>query len=91
MGRIRDQFLNQEPTFESRMLYAMYTNKYDDNAEEAYGYLDGGKICLEGNKSIEELKDLLEASTGSDSYDKGYRQAIKDFIQQEKTKEVTNE
>ena len=83
MGRIRDQFLNQEPTFESRLLYSMYTNKYDDNAEEAYGYLDGGKICLEGNKSIEELKALLEASTSSDSYNKGFNQSIKDYIEQE--------
>ena len=81
--RIRDSFLNQEPTFESRMLYAMYTNKYDDNAEEAWGYLDGSKICLEGNKSIEELKALLEASTDSDNYEKGFRQAIKDYIKQE--------
>ena len=83
MGRIRDQFLNQEPTFETRMLYAMYTNKYDDNAEEAWGYLDGSKICLEGNKSIEELQALLRASTSSDSYEKGFRQAIKDYIKQE--------
>ena len=83
MGRIRDQFLNQEPTFETRLLYSMYTNKYDDNAEEAWGYLDGSKICLEGNKSIEELQALLEVSTGSDSYDKGHRQAIKDYIKQE--------
>ena len=83
MGRIRDQFLNQEPTFESRMLYAMYTNKYDDNAEEAYGYLDSAEICLEGNKSIEELQALLEASTSSDSYDKGFRQAIKYYRKQE--------
>ena len=81
--RIRDGFLNKEPTFETRLLYSMYTNKYDDNAEEAYGYLDGGKICLEGNKSIEELQALLEVSTGSDSYDKGHRQAIKDYIKQE--------
>ena len=81
--RIRDNFLNKEPTFETRMLYSMYTNKYDDNAEDAYGYLDGSKICLEGNKSIEELQALLEVSTGSDSYDKGHRQAIKDYIKQE--------
>ena len=81
--RIRDSFLNKEPTFETRLLYSMYTNKYDDNAEEAYGYLDGGKICLEGNKSIEELQALLEASTSPDSYEKGFRQAIKDYIKQE--------
>ena len=83
MGRIRDQFLNQEPTFETRLIYSMYTNKYDDNAEEAWGYLDSAKICLEGNKSIEELQALLEASTGSDNYEKGFRQAIKDYIKQE--------
>ena len=83
MGRIRDQFLNQEPTFETRLLYSMYTNKYDDNAEEAWGYSDGGKICLEGNKSIEELQALLEVSTDSDNYEKGFRQAIKDYIKQE--------
>ena len=81
--RIWDSFLNQEPSFERRMLYAMYTNKYDDNAEEAWAYLDGAKICLEGNKSIEELQALLEASTSADSYDKGLRQAIKDYIKQE--------
>ena len=91
MGRIRDQFLNQEPTFETRLLYSMYTNKYDDNAEEAWGYTDGAKICLEGNKLIEELQALLEASTGSDNYEKGFRQAIKDYIKQEKSREVTNE
>ena len=91
MGRIRDQFLNQEPTFETRLIYSMYTNKYDDNAEEAWGYLDSAKICLEGNKSIEELQALLEASTGSDNYEKGFRQAIKDYIKQEKSREVTNE
>ena len=81
--RIRDSFLNKEPTFESRLLYSMYTNKYDDNAEEAWGYLDSAKICLEGNKSIEELQALLEASTSSDNYEKGFRQAIKDYIKQE--------
>ena len=91
MGRIRDQFLNQEPTFETRLIYSMYTNKYDDNAEEAWGYLDSAKICLEGNKSIDELQALLEASTGSDNYEKGFRQAIKDYIKQEKSREVTNE
>lgn len=36
--RIRDSYLNQEPTFENKLLYAMYTNKYDDNAEEAWGF-----------------------------------------------------
>ena len=95
MGRIRDQFLNQEPTFESRMLYAMYTNKYDDNAEEAWGYLDGAKECLEGYKPIEELEEYINEFEASqdviDEYDSSYIQAYRDFIKQEKSREVTNE
>ena len=94
MGRIRDQFLNQEPTFESRLLYSMYTNKYDDNAEEAWGYLDGAKECLEGYKPIEELEEYINEFEASqdviDEYDKAFIQAYRDFIKQE-TKEVTNE
>ena len=93
MGRIRDQFLNQEPTFETRMLYAMYTNKYDDNAEEAWGYLDGAKECLEGYKPIEELEEYMNEFEASqdviDEYDKAFIQAYRDFIKQEKLKEVT--
>ena len=95
MGRIRDQFLNQEPTFESRMLYAMYTNKYDDNAEEAWGYLDGAKECLEGYKPIEELEEYINEFEASqdviDEYDSSYIQAYRDYIKQEKSREVTNE
>ena len=95
MGRIRDQFLNQEPTFETRMLYAMYTNKYDDNAEEAWGYLDGAKECLEGYKPIEELEEYINEFEASqdviDEYDSSYIQAYRDFIKQEKSREVTNE
>ena len=95
MGRIRDQFLNQEPTFESRMLYAMYTNKYDDNAEEAWAYLDAAKELLESYKPIEELEEYINEFEASqdviDEYDKAYILAYRDFIKQEKTKEVTNE
>ena len=93
--RIRDSFLNKEPTFETRLLYSMYTNKYDDNAEEAWGYLDGAKECLEGYKPIEELEEYINEFEASqdviDEYDSSYIQAYRDFIKQEKTKEVTNE
>ena len=87
MGRIRDQFLNQEPTFESRMLYAMYTNKYDDNAEEAWAYLDAAKELLESYKPIEELEEYINEFEASqdviDEYDKAYILAYRDFIKQE--------
>ena len=75
--RIRDSYLNQEPTFENKLLYAMYTNKYDDNAEEAWGFIDGARECLDSPLTI---------------YDRGYLQAYRDFVKQEKTKECeTNE
>ena len=83
MHRITDNFYSEKPTFETRLLFAQLLSPYDVYAESKYGYLDGSKICLEGNKSIEELQALLEASTGSDNYEKGFRQAIKDYIKQE--------
>jgi hypothetical protein len=94
--RIRDSYLNQEPTFENRLLYAMYTNKYDDNAEEAWGFIDGARECLEGYKPIEELEEYIQKYEIDNSpltiYDRGYLQAYRDFIKQEKTKECeTNE
>ena len=95
--RIRDSFLNKEPTFETRMLYAMYTNKYDDNAEEACGYLDAAKELLESNKTIEDIEyyinifEEISKNVPIDEYEKGYRQAYRDFIKQEKLKEATNE
>lgn len=93
--RIRDSFLNKEPTFETRLLYSMYTNKYDDNAEEAWAYLDAAKELLESYKPIEELEEYINEFEASqdviDEYDSSYIQAYRDFIKQEKTKEVTNE
>lgn len=81
--RIRDNFFTEVPNFQNRYWYAKFTNSYDIDAEAKFGYLDASEICLEGNKSIGELKALLEASTSSDSYEKGFRQAIKDYIKQE--------
>ena len=88
--RIRDSYLNQEPTFENKLLYAMYTNKYDDNAEEAWGFIDGARECLEGYKPIEELEEYVKQyeidNSPLDEYDLSYCLAIKDFIKQEEKK-----
>ena len=93
--RIRDTFLGKIPTFKNRLLYAMYTNKYDDNAESAFGYLDASKELLETYKPIEELEDYINQyeidNSPLDEYDKSYCLAYRDYIKQEKTKEVTNE
>ena len=93
--RTRDLFLNQEPTFENRLIYAMFTNKYDDNAEEAWAYLDAAKELLESYKPIEELEEYINEFEASqdviDEYDSSYIQAYRDFIKQEKSREVTNE
>lgn len=95
--RIRDTFLGKIPTFENRLLYAMYTNKYDDNAESAFGYKDAARECLETYKPIEELEEYIEQYSKDngplDSYDKAYIQAYRDFIKQESSKKesATNE
>ena len=95
MGRIRDQFLNQEPTFESRMLYAMYTNKYDDNAESAWAYLDAAKELLESYKPIEQLEEYINEFEASqdviDEYDSSYIHAYRELIKKEKSKKGTND
>lgn len=93
--RIRDTFLGEIPNFENRLLYAMYTNKYDDNAESAWGYIDASKELLETYKPIEELEDYInkfvEISKSLDEYDKAYVQAYRDYIKQEKKEVATNE
>ena len=92
--RIRDQFINREPTFENKLLYAMYTSKYDDNAESAWGFIDGARECLESYKPIEELEKYIQKYEIDNSpltrYDMGYVQAYKDFIKQEEAKGVTS-
>lgn len=93
--RIRDTFLGKIPTFENRLLYAMYTNKYDDNAESAFGYIDASKELLERYKPIEELEEYIKQyeidNSPLDEYDKSYCLAYRDYIKQEKKERVTNE
>lgn len=93
--RIRDRFLGEIPNFENRLLYAMYTNKYDDNAESAWGYIDASKELLETYKPIEELEayinKFVEISKSLDEYDRAYVQAYRDYIKQEKKESATNE
>lgn len=92
--RIRDSFLNQEPTFETRLLYAMYTSNYDYNSEEKFGYRDGAKFVLNSYKPLEELETYIQeyevTNKPLDNYDKSYLLAIKDYIKQEQ-ESVTNE
>lgn len=93
--RTRDTFLGEIPNFENRLLYAMYTNKYDDDAESAWGYIDAGKELLEGHKPIEELKsyiDEYENTEGNNTaYDKAYILAYRDYIKQDKKESVVSE
>ena len=88
-------FRNSEPTFQTRLLYAELSSPYDLYADSKWGYIDGAKECLEGYKPIEELEEYINEFEASqdviDEYDKAFIQAYRDFIKQEKTKEVTNE
>ena len=88
MGRITDSFYGSEENWENRYLYARLYNLYDIASESKYGYLDGSEYCLESNKSLEELKELVVNSTGSelDEYETAYYQAIKDFIKYKEEK-----
>lgn len=93
--RIRDTFLGEIPNFENRLLYAMYTNKYDDNAESAWGYIDASKELLETYKPTEELEayinKFVEINKSLDEYDRAYVQAYRDYIKQEQKARATNE
>ena len=88
--KLRDSFLNQEGNFENRLLYSMYTNKSDDNSEQAWGYIDGATNCLESIRPIEELETYIneyeEKNSPLDEYDLSYCLAFKDFIKQEEKK-----
>ena len=89
-------FRNSEPTFQTRLLYAELSSPYDVYAESKFGYLAAAKELLESYKPIDELEayiDKYEATDGNNTiYDKGYLQAYRDFVKQEKNKECeTNE
>ena len=93
--KIVDFIRTQEPTFETRLLYAQSLSPYDIYSESKYGYLDGAKECLEMYKSIEELEEYIkqykEANSPLDEYDKSYLLAISDYIKQYTKESVTNE
>lgn len=60
------------------------------------GFIDGARECLEGYKPIEELEEYIQKYEIDNSpltiYDRGYLQAYRDFVKQEKNKEsVINE
>lgn len=94
--KIWDCFFSEEPTFENRLMYAMLLSPYDCNCDSKWGYIDGARECLEGYKPIEELEEYIQKYEIDNSpltiYDRGYLQAYRDFVKQEKTKECeTNE
>lgn len=92
-----DYILNQEPTFETRLLFAQLTSPYDCYSDSKFGYLDASKECLEGYKPIEELEEYIKQyeidNSPLDEYDKSYCLAYRDYIKQESLKKerVTNE
>lgn len=92
-----DYILNQEPTFENRLMYAQLLSPYDTYSDSKFGYLDASKELLETYKPIEELEDYInefEVSQDTlDEYDRAYIQAYRDFIKQESSKKesATNE
>lgn len=93
--RTRDFCFTEVPTFQTRLLYAQFTNSYDCDAEAKFGYLDAAKECLEGYKPIEELYEYIEQyeidNSPLDEYDRAYILAYKDFIKQEQKESATNE
>ena len=93
--KIVDFIRTEEPTFETRLLYAELLSPYDANVDAKYGYLDGAKECLETYKPIEELEEYINEYEYSqnviDEYDKAYILAFRDYIKQKKKECVTNE
>lgn len=93
--KIVDFIRTEEPTFETRLLYAQLLSPYDANVDAKYGYLDGAKECLETYKPIEELEEYINQyeieNNPLDEYDKSYLLAIKDYIKQKKKERATNE
>ena len=93
--RVTDNFYSEEPTFETRLLFAQLLSPYDVHVDSKFGYLAGAKECLESYKPIEELEEYINEFEASqdviDEYDKAYILAYKDFIKQEKSKGDKNE
>lgn len=93
--KIVDFIRTEEPTFETRLLYAQLLSPYDCNCDSKYGYLDGAKECLETYKPIEELEEYIKQyekdNSPLDEYDKSYLLAMRDFIKQEQKERATNE
>ena len=83
MGKkISDSFFGSIPDFGNRYVFARVYDPDGIYSESKYGYLDGADECIEGYKSLQQLKELVVNSTGSelDEYETAYYQAIKDFI-----------
>ena len=93
--KISDYYFTEKPTFKNRLLYAQFLSPYDIYSESKFGYLAAADELLESYKPIEELEEYINEFEASqdviDEYDSSYIQAYRDFIKQEKTKEVTNE
>lgn len=93
--KLCDYLLGEIPNFENRLMYAQLLSSYDCNSDSKFGYLDASKELLETYKPIEELEEYINQyeidNSPLDEYDKSYCLAYRDFIKQEKTKEVTNE
>lgn len=93
--KIVDFIRTEEPTFETRLLYAQLLSPYDCNVDSKYGYLDGAKECLETYKPTEELEEYINeyeySQNVTDEYDKAYILAFRDYIKQKKKESVTNE
>ena len=83
MGKkISDSFFGSIPDFGNRYVFARIYDPDGIYSESKYGYLDGANKCIEGYKPLQQLKELVVNSTGSelDEYETAYYQAIKDFI-----------
>ena len=83
--KARDIYSKNLPTFENKLVYCKFVNKYANDYELAAGYEDAADIIF-NNKSREQLEALLMDSMASEEantdYEKGFRSAIKDYIKE---------
>ena len=84
-SKARDIARTNPPSFQNKLFYCSFVSKYHEDYEMSIGYKDGAEACL-NNKSKEELEALYEASTASEDnntdYEKGFRSAIKDYVEE---------